>query len=57
MKGVWILCTNCNKHVHLKIQKTVSKEIIPVFIIAVILYHVDISWMIHTKDQIELYVD
>ena len=36
-------------------SKTVSKDIIPVFIKAVVFLHVGLSWMIKIKEQIEYF--
>ena len=55
--GVWIMCTHCNKLVHFSLSETVTIDILPVFIKAIVFHHVGLSWMIETRYQYDFSVD
>ena len=55
--SVWNKCDSCKKHAHFNIIEAAGKDIIPVFIKAVVLHNVVVLWLIQTKKKIYFYVN
>ena len=54
---MWIHFESCKIHVHGKISKSVGKDIIPVFIKAVLFHNIGLSCLIQSKEQIYFYLE
>ena len=54
---IFIQCNCCNKTVTCKFSETVTIDILPVFIKAVLFNNYGLSWMILTKEKYEFSVE
>ena len=55
VKVFGIKCINCNKIVGFNITNKNSRKFFTVFIKAVVFQHVNLSWIIQSKEQVKLY--
>ena len=55
---MWIKCTHCNnKKIPCQLSKTLTIDILPVFIKAILFHRVGLSWVIQTKNIYDFAVD